>query len=242
LYFVEQSAQRVHVVDESNAHYLFSITLNHTPNKDSDNHKQTVYLIWWRPAEGQVGDADYRPGELQGLLESKLSTYKNGDFYVGLGNGEMPTTGTDQTVIPQYRTKLADGGNTVGVYVWKRATFMTKWNNSASDNGAIDRVNVLNLVTGKAKPLASYSFTAQTLDGVTYPARDYLNVRALVVAEDGAFYGFNKDLNQNVEIFNFDPLTGIQQPVANVPTWISTLLNDPVKYATPFVVVAPRTQ
>lgn len=241
LYFVEQSAQRIHVVDETNANYLFNITLDHTPNKDSDNHKQTVYLIWWRPAEGQPGDADYRAGELQGLLESKLSTYKNGDFYVGLGNGEPPTTGAAQTVIPQYRTKLADGGNTVGVYVWKRATFMTKWNNSASDNGAIDRVNVLNLVTGKAKPLASYSFTAQDVDGVTYPARNYLNVRALVVAEDGAFYGFNKDLNQHVEVFNFDPLTGIQQPVTNIPTWISTLLNDPVKYATPFVVIPART-
>ncbi len=241
LYFVEQTAQRIHVVDETNANYLFSITLNHTPNKDADNHKQTVYLIWWRPAEGQPGDADYRAGELQGLLESKLSTYKNGDFYVGLGDGEMPSTGTDTTVIPQYRTKLTDGGNTVGVYVWKRATFMTKWNTTASDSGAIDRVNVLNLVTGKAKPLAAYSFTAQDVDGISYPARDYANVRALVVADDGAFYGFNKDLNQNVEIFNFDPLTGIQQPVTNVPTWISTLLNDPLTYATPFVVIPART-
>ncbi len=240
LYFIEQNTQRIHVVDETNANYLFSITLNHLPNKDSDNHKQTVYLIWWRPAEGQIGDANYRPGELQGLLESKLSKYKPGDFYVGLGDGEAPSSGTDKTVVPVYRTKLVDGGNTVGVYVWRRATFMTKWNNSALDDKGLDRVNALNLETGKAKPLATYRFTQQTVDNIVYPARDYLNVRAIVVADDGAFYGFNKDLNQQVEIFNYDPLLGIQQPVTNIPTWIAALINDPVKYATPFVVIPSR--
>lgn len=240
LYFVEQTTQRIHVVDETNANYLFSITLDHTPNKDSDTHKQTVSLIWWRPAEGILGTDNYRAGELQGLLESKLSKHKNGDFYVGLGDGEAPISGTDKVVVPQYRTKLVDGGNTVGVYVWRRATFMTKWNNDAADEGAIDRVNVLNLETGKAKPLASYSFTEKTVGGVTYPEHNYLNVRAIVVAEDGAFYGFNKNLNQNVEIFNYDPLLGIQQPVTNIPTWIGTLINDPIKYATPFVVIDKR--
>lgn len=241
LYFVEQAAQVIHVVDETDASYLFNIQLDHSFNKDSDTHKQTVYLIWWRPAEGDPDDADYRPGELQGLLESKLSKSKNGDFYVGLGDGEPPASGSSKTFkLGTYRTKLVDGGNTVGVYVWRRATFMTKWNNDAADAGAIDRVNVLNLVTGKAKPLAPYRFEAKNVDGVDYPARDYLNVRALAVAEDGAFYGFNKDLNQNVEIFNFDPLEGIQQPVTNVPAWVSTLLNDPVSYATPFLVVEPR--
>jgi hypothetical protein len=235
LYFVDQDNQRIHVVDEKDAKYLFSITLDRIPDPGS---KQTVYLIWWRPAEGN------KLGELQGLFErrsSKISDH-NGDFYVGLGDGEPPVSpNTDRHVTPEIRTKLVDGGNTVGVYVWRRATFMTKWNNNVADDGAIDRVNVLNLETGKAKPLASYSFKEQTIDNVNYPAKNYLNVRAIVVAEDGAFYGFNKNLNQNVEIFNYDPLLGIQQPVTNVPDWINTLLNDPVKYATPFVVVAPRT-
>ncbi len=76
------------------------------------------------------------------------------------------------------------GGNTVGVYVWRRATFMTKWVNEG-----IDRMNVLNLVTGKSKYLTDFNFTAKTVDGVDYEAREYWNVRAIVVAEDGAFYG-----------------------------------------------------
>lgn len=241
LYFVEQTAQRIHVVDETNANYLFHIDLNHEPNRDSPNHKQTVYLIWWRPAEGNPGEANYRAGELQAILESKLSQFRNGDYYMGLGDGEAPTGGaSSKTVIPEYRRKLRDGGNTVGVYVWRRATFMTKWNNSATDNNGLDRVNALNLVTGKSKPLANYHFTEQLVDGITYPARDYLNVRALVVADDGAFYGFNKDLNSNVEVFNFDPLKEIQTPVNNIPTWIGSLMNNPATYATPFVVIPAR--
>ncbi len=231
LYFVEQKEQKIHVVDEANASYKFSITLNHALNKDSDSHKQTVYLIWWRPAEGTVS------GELQGLLESKLSLTKNGDWYVGLGNGEPP----DQPIVPEYRTRLVDGGDTVGVYVWRRATFMTKWNNDAADHNAIDRMSVLNLVTGKAKPLTAYEFTQQTIDAISYPAQKYFNVRAIVVAADGAFYGFNKDLNQaDVTIFNFDPLTQIQKPVAVTPAWINNLISNPVKYATPFLVIGPR--
>ncbi len=243
LYFVEQMTQKIHVVDETNANHLFSIKLDHAPNKDAEHHKQTVYLIWWRPAEKTPGDPDYRPGELQGLLESKLSTNKNGDFYVGLGDGELPPpllSVKEMTVIPQYRTKLTDGGNTVAVYVWKRATFMSKWNNTPTDANGMDRLNVLNLVTGKAKPLAPYSFAEKTVEGVSYPARDYFNVRAIVVAEDGAFYGFNKDINTEVEVFNFDPIEAIQQPAKNIPSWIGNLMNDPVTYATPFVVIDPR--
>ncbi len=50
------------------------------------------------------------------------------------------------------RQNLQDGGNTVGVYVWRRATFMTKWVNEG-----IDRMNVLNLVTGKSKYLTDFN-------------------------------------------------------------------------------------
>ena len=182
LYFVDQTAQRIHVVDESNANYLFNIELNHEPNRDSDKHKQTVYLIWWQPAEGIEGEAGYRAGQLQGLLESKLSKRKNGDWYVKLGDGEMPASGT--TITPVYSKKLKDGGNTVGVYTWRRATFMTKWNNTATDNQGLDRLSVLNLETGKEKPLASYSFESKIVGGVDYPARDYLNVRAIAIAEN----------------------------------------------------------
>jgi len=187
-------------------------------------------------AEGVEGEEGYRAGKLQGLLESKLSKHKNGDWYVNLGDGEMPT----DSVTPIYSTKLNDGGNTVGVYTWRRATFMTKWNNTATDNEGLDRINVLNLETGKAKPLASYAFEAKNVNGVDYEARNYVNVRAIAIAENGAFYGFNKDLNQPVEVFNFDPLAGIQKPVTNIPTWINDLLNDPVSYATPFLVVPPK--
>ena len=65
-------------------------------------------------------------------------------------------------------------------------------------------------------------------------------MRAVIVAEDGAFYGFNKDLNAEIEIFNFDPLESVQSTVSNIPEWMKTLMNDPVSYATPFVVVSPR--
>lgn len=253
LYFFDQNAQTVHVVDESNAQYLFAIRLDHTLNKDptSDSHKQTVYLIWWRPAEGVPGDANYQAGRLEGLMESKLAkeAKRNGDFHVYLGTGETAGTITpgdldwdkNEPSILSWDSKLPDGDSTVGVYVWKRATFMSKWVSSPTDNNGQDRLNVLNLVTGKPKPLADYSFEEKAMDGVTYPAHDYINVRAVVVAEDGAFYGFNKDLNSTVEVFSFDPLEGIQQPVTNIPTWIQDLINDPLTYATPFVTVAPRT-
>jgi len=232
LYFMNQNQQIIYVVDETDASVQFTISLNHEPNKDADSHKQTVYLLWWRSAEGEVGDADYRAGELQALLESKLSKNKNGDFYIGLGDGEKPATGNNVTIVPEYRTKLTDGGNTVSVYVWRRATFMNKLVNQG-----IDRLNVLNLETGKAKGITSFSFAEKTIDGITYPAKNYFNVRAVVVTEDGAFYGINKDLNADAEVFMFDPIKGIQQVVSTIPAWILNYINNPIDYGTPFLVI-----
>jgi hypothetical protein len=230
LYFVNQEEQKIYVVEENSSTVLFDITLNHEPNKETTTHKQTLYLIWWRPAEGNMTDPNYKAGELQGLLESKLSKTKNGDFYVSLGSGENSET----TVVPKWRTKLQDGANTLAVYVWKRATFMSKWVNEG-----IDRMSVLNLVTGKAKALSDFSFPAKTVNGVNYNASDYFNVRAIVVAEDGAFYGFNKDLNVPTETFNFDPIEKIQKKVT-VPIWLQDYINNYQNYATPFLVIEPR--
>jgi len=229
LYFVNQEEQKIYVVEENSSNVLFNITLNHEPNKETTTHKQTLYLIWWRPAEGNITDPNYKAGELQGLLESKLSKTKDGDWYVSLGSGEQ-----EETVVPEWRTKLQDGANTLAVYVWKRATFMSKWVNEG-----IDRMSVLNLVTGKAKGLSDFSFPAKTVNGVDYNASDYNNVRAIVVAEDGAFYGFNKDLNKTVEIFNFDPIEQIQKKVS-VPTWLQEYINNYQNYATPFLVIEPK--
>jgi hypothetical protein len=230
LYFIDQEHQLIHVIDENTSDELFEITLNHEPNKETTTHKQTLYLLWWRPAEGNISDANYKAGELQGLLESKLSRTKNGDFYVSLGSGEK----NKSTVVPKWRTKLKDGANTLAVYVWRRATFMSKWVNEG-----IDRMSVLNLVTGKSKALTEFSFPAKTLNGVDYNASNYFNVRAIVVAEDGAFYGFNKDLNVPVETFNFDPIEKIQKKV-NIPQWLQDYINNYQSYATPFLVIEPR--
>jgi hypothetical protein len=230
LYFLNQEEQRVYVVEENSSTVLFNITLNHEPNKETVTHKQTMYLLWWRPAEGTPGEANYRAGELQGLLESKLSKTKNGDFYVSLGDGESSIS----TVVPEWRTKMPDGGNTIGVYVWRKATFMSKF-----VNGDMDRLNVLNLVTGKAKSLTDFSFEAKTVNGIDYNASNYNNVRAIVVAEDGAFYGFNKDLNTPVETFNFDPIEKIQKKVL-VPTWLQNYIDNYQNYATPFLVIDPK--
>jgi len=232
LYFLNQDSQTIHVVSETNASVLFDINIDHEPNRTGTMHKQTLYLLWWRPAEGNVSDPDYKPGELHALLESKLSSdgNKNGDFYVNLGSGEN----TGETIVPEWRTKMPDGGNTIGVYVWKRATFMTKWVNEG-----IDRLNVLNLVTGKPKALTDFKFEEKVEDDVTYDAKDYFNVRAIVVAEDGAFYGFNKDLNIDPIAFNFDPLLGIQKEV-EIPNWIQTYINDYQSYSTPFLVIEPK--
>ncbi|CAA6812651.1 MAG: Unknown protein [uncultured Sulfurovum sp.] len=230
LYFLNQEEQKVYVVEENSSAVLFDITINHAPNKETALHKQTMYLLWWRPAEGTLGEEGYRAGELQGLLESKLSKTKNGDFYVSLGNGEA----NENTVVPEWRTKLLDGGNTIGVYVWRQATFMSKF-----VNGGMDRLNVLNLVTGKAKGLTDFSFEETTINGVDYNANDYTNVRAIVVAEDGAFYGFNKDLNTPVETFNFDPIQKIQKKVI-IPDWIQDYIDNYQNYATPFLVIEPK--
>lgn len=245
LYFVDQEAQKIHVVDETDAQVLFHIQLDHAPNKETTTHKQTTYLIWWRLAEGldHLSNPACTDGELQGLLESKLSETKNGDWYIGLGCGELPAEGVGSTVtvVPQYRTRLADGSNTLAVYTWKRATFMSKW-----VNNGVDRLNVLNLVTGKDKALGDFAFPAKTVtdpvsgETTDYPAASYYNVRAVVVAEDGAFYGFNKDTNeQPVTMFSFDPLEETQQPV-DTPEWVQTYFSHYLNYGTPFLVIEPR--
>lgn len=243
LYFIEQTTQTIHVVDETTANILFHIQLNHQPNKETETHKQTAYLLWWRPQEGldHLSNTNCPGGELQGLLESKLSRTKNGDFYIGLGciDPAVPA-GETYLVTPQYRTRLLDGSNTLAVYTWRRATFMSKWVNEG-----VDRFNVLNLVTGKAKSLGDFSFPEKILtdaNGLTtvYPAADYYNVRAVVVAEDGAFYGFNKGTNdQAVQVFNFDPLTETQQPVTT-PEWVNTYFENYRNYGTPFLVINRR--
>ena len=175
-----------------------------------------------------------RPGELEGLLESKHSQSLNGDWYVNLGNGEPPNTGTRKVVVPEYRTLLPEANNAVSVYVWRRATFMTQ----LIVNG-IDRLNTLNLVTGKAKNLENFSFAAKTYRGTDYEAHDYFNVRAVLLSEDGAFYGFNQDLNLPPTLFNFDPLERVQVDVP-LPAWLENLLNNPQDFGTPFVVVPSR--
>ncbi len=230
LYFVNQSEQRVYVVNETNAAVEFTVDLNHAPNKETSNHKQTVYLIWWRPAEYDGFGNLTRAGELQGLLESKQGN-NNGDFYVGLGDGEAANT----VVVPEWRNRISQANNAVSVYVWRRATFMTQ----IVGNG-IDNLNALNLVTGKAKGLSDFSFEAKTYQGTVYAARDYFNVRAVLLSEDGAFYGFNQDLSAAPELFSFDPLEKVQVPVP-LPTWLSDLLGNPQQYATPFVVVPAQT-
>lgn len=235
LYFVNQAEQRIIVVDETDASVVFTIALDHAPNQESETHRQTVYLIWWRPAEFDANGVMTRPGELQGLLESKGSRSLNGDWYINLGHGEPPASGTEVTVVPEYRTPLPEANNAVSVYVWRRATFMTQ----LIANG-IDRLNALNLVSGKAKNLGSFSFQARDYQGTQYEAHDYFNVRAVLLSEDGAFYGFNQDLNTPPTLFNFDPLERVQVNVP-LPAWLENLLSHPLDFATPFVVVPPRT-
>jgi hypothetical protein len=234
LYFVNQAEQRLIVVDETDASVVFSIVLDHEPNRESEEHQQTVYLIWWRPAEFDTNGVMTRPGELEGLLESKRSESLNGDWYVNLGDGEPPASGTEVTVVPEYRTRLPEADNAISVYVWRRATFMTQ----LVANG-IDRLNALNLVSGKAKNLGNFSFVAKTYQGTNYDAHDYFNVRAVLLSEDGAFYGFNQDLNIPPTLFNFDPLERVQVDVP-LPAWLENLLSNPQDFATPFVVVPPR--
>ncbi len=234
LYFVNQAEQRIYVVDETNAALQFTIRLDHGPNKETDKHKQTVYLIWWRPAEFDGNGVMTRAGELEGLLESKLSQSLNGDWYINLGSGEPPASGSEAVIVPEYRTRMAQADNAISVYVWRRATFMTQL---VTD--AIDQLNVLNLVTGKAKDLANFQFVAKTYQGTAYAAKDYFNVRAVLVSEDGAFYGFNQDLDAAPTMFNFDPLENIQVEVP-LPGWLENLMNNPLDFGTPFVVIPPR--
>jgi hypothetical protein len=231
LYFLshENYKTKIHVVSETDASVLFDIEIDYS--KEGEVSKQKIYLIWWRPTEGIEGEEGYRAGELQGLLDSNVPN-QVGDFYVGLGNGENESV--NNIVEPDWRNPVKDGSNTIGIYVWRRATFLTKWVNEG-----IDRLNVLNLVTGKSRKMTDFSFTEQTIDNITYPAHNYWNVRAIVVAEDGAFYGFNKDLNVEAEAFNFDPMSGIQKRVT-IPLWLQNYVNDYQEYATPFLVIEPR--
>ena len=229
LYFVNQAEQRIIVVDETTADAVFTINLDHEPNRETDDHEQTLYLVWWRPAEYDANGVMTRAGRLEGLLESKRSQSLDGDWYVDLGDGE-----SGGTVTPEYRTNLPEANNAISVYVWCRATFMTQ----LVSNG-IDRFNALNLVTGKAKNLGDFSFPAKTYQGVDYMAHDYFNVRAVFVSEDGAFYGVNQDLNTTPTLFNFDPLEEVQSDVG-LPGWLNDLLNNAEQYATPFVVAPPR--
>ena len=233
LYFMEQDSQTIYVVNENTAEVLFSFQLDHEPNRESDKHKQTTYLMWWRPDDAFLGG-----GELQALQESKHGVNRNGIYYVGLGNGGyVDSNGEivfDEMVTPQYRTKLQDGQDTLSVYVWRKATFMSKL-----VQGGIDRFNVLNLVTGKAKGLTDFSFPEKTVNGVDYPAHDYFNVRAVVTSSDGAFYGFNQDAQAAPQVFQFDPLEQIQQPVS-VPDWLVNYMAQQQTLATPFLVIEPR--
>ena len=287
LYFMEQSAQKIHVVNELSARRLFTIQLDHFDNKDSDSHKQTQYLLWWRLADGidysgddrwqgvdgvaHTSDITCSSGELQGILESKLSKNLNGDWYVGLGCDESmleitnnvalstltvatedddtkgvkkndlidPDSGElialqEYQVRPRYRQKLK-GNDFLSVYVWKRATFMTQ-----RLLESIDKFNVLNLFTGKDKSFGQFTYPDPNDPTNTDKNTNYFNVRAVVVAEDGAFYGFNKDLNKDATIFNFDPLEKTQAEITNLPPWISTYLDSINTYGTPFLVIDPR--
>lgn len=230
LYFVNQSEQQIYIVDERNANLVGTLRLNHEPNRETDSHRQTVYLIWWRPAEYDQAGNLLRAGELQGLLESKQGDARNGDFYVGLGDGDPSSA----TVIPEYRTRVQQADNVLSVYVWRRATFMTQL-----QGNAIDRLNVLNLVTGKPKSLVDFDFQAKVHQQTAYQARSYLNVAAVFVSEDGAFYGVNQDLNSAPELFSFDPIERVQVEVP-MPAWLVRLMGDPVSFGTPFVVVPSR--
>lgn len=238
LFFNDQATQTIYVVDETNANVLARIVLDHTPNADRVGHKQTNYLIWWRPADPYTGN----PGELQGMLESKLTQFpeNTGDFYIGLidaytldaaiaGSGGAVV---DITRVPEWRTKMS-GTNYISAYVWRNATFMTQLVNQG-----VDELYAINLITGKQKQMTGgFTFVADVPNG--YAAQQYFNVRATVVAEDGAFYAFNLDINQQLTAFNFDPITQTQIPVP-IPAWLESYILNVQNYATPFLVIDPR--
>jgi hypothetical protein len=235
LFFNDQANQIVYVVDETNAQIITRIHMNHQPNADRAGHKQTTYLLWWRPADPYTGN----PGELQAIMESKLAQFasNNGDFYVGL----IDATTLDQqvaanvqniTVVPQWRTKM-QGKNYVAAYAWRNATFATQLVVQG-----VDQLHALNLVTGKTKGFGAFTFAADPYS--TAPAATYQNVRAVVVAQDGGFFGFNQDINNQVTMFNFDPVTKTQQPVALPPAWVQQYIQSIQTRATPFLVIGPR--
>lgn len=73
LYFLDQSEQRIYVVDETNAEVQFTIQLNHEPNRERDEHQQTVYLVWWRPAEGShLGELQVFSDVFHGFEQRRL--------------------------------------------------------------------------------------------------------------------------------------------------------------------------
>lgn len=238
LFFNDQAKQTIYVVDEKNANVLARIILDHAPNADRIGHKQTNYLLWWRPADPYTGN----PGELQGMLESKLTQFpeNTGDFYIGLIDAYTLDTaiagsaGTvvDITRVPEWRTKMS-GTNYISAYVWRNATFMTQLVNQG-----VDELYAINLITGKQKQMTG-GFTFVNDPNKGYQAMKYFNVRATVVAEDGAFYGFNLDINQQLTAFNFDPIAATQIPVP-IPVWLQNYMLNIQNYATPFLVIDPR--
>lgn len=237
LYFIAQGEQRIYVVDETNANVLHTIKINKNETYvKGDTGKQTQYLVWWRPAE-TIDGVDY-PGMLQGILEVKLSEGNNGDWYVSLGDGEPPAApNTEVEVTPTFLTKLANGENTIGAYVWRRATFTVQLVQNGTDN-----LNALNLVTGRDKNLANYNFAEklssdEPYSGTAFTAHNYMNVRAVIVAADGRFYGINQDLNADPELFQFDPVNKIQQKIDNIPSWLLNLMTDTGTYTAPFVYI-----
>lgn len=237
LFFNDQATQTIYVVDETNAKILTRIHMDHAPNADRAGHKQTTYLLWWRPADPYTQN----PGELQAMMESKLAQFpeNNGDFYIGLIDAysldtQIANGVADITVVPQWRTKM-QGTSYIAAYTWRNATFATQLVTQG-----IDQLHALNLVTGKTKGFGAFSFPVDPY-GV-YPAADYLNMRAVVVAEDGGFYGFNQDINQPMTMFNFDPVLKIQQPIDtySLPSWVPQYVQSLQNYATPFLVIGPR--
>ncbi len=235
LFFNDQANQIVYVIDETTAQIITRIHMNHQPNADRIGHQQTTYLLWWRPADPYTGAT----GELQGMLESKLAQFprNNGDYYIGLMDAatldaQVANGITDIIVVPQWRTKM-QGTNYIAAYTWRNATFATQLVNQG-----IDQLHALNLVTGKTKGFGAFSFAVDPY--AIYPAANYMNVRAVVVAQDGGFFGFNQDINNQVTMFNFDPVAKTQQPVTLPPSWVQQYIQNIQTYATPFLVMGAR--
>ncbi len=105
LYFLNQEEERIYVVSENNASVLFSIGIDNEPNRVGTHHKQTLYLIWWRPAEGVEGEANYTQVDLRGYwsLNLVVTQILMEEYNGQLGSGESD----DTQIIPAWKTKLA---------------------------------------------------------------------------------------------------------------------------------------